>query len=324
MKYLKSALFICLIFSKSLVFLCANPLDPTVRANTSAEDYYNMVVECFQKRAWGKLIWQAQMLEERFPYSPLAKEVHYHKGVALYEISEFAKANAALSDYLQEGMTPQFFEEAMRYKFEIACHFQEGHRRRLFHARYFPKWVLDYEKAIEIFDQVITTMPRSDLAALSLYRQGTLFLALKQYDKSLAAFHTFIRRFPKHILAPDSYLSIGKIYLTRCEKHYAASRYLDCAQLNLSKFRAHFPLEPRIEEAESQIIHIENVMADHLLEMGEFYKKTKKWKAASLYYRSILKKYPHARAAHVSEKHLSWLNLNKERSKSYPEEEQRS
>ena len=210
-------------------------------------------------------------------------------------------------------MTPQFFEEAMRYKFEIACHFQEGRRRPLFYARHFPKWVRDYDKAIEIFDEVITTMPRSNLAALSLYRQGTLLLSMRQYDKSLAVFHTFIRRFPKHVLAPDSYLSIGKIYSTRCEKQYATARYLDCAKINLSKFRAHFPLEPRIEKAERQLTDIEDVMADSLLEMGEFYRRTKKWEAASLYYRSILKKYPNARAAHISAKHLSELNLSREK-----------
>ncbi len=309
MKYIKTPLFIYIVFFAFVPLLWTNPLDPTVRANTSAEDYYNKVVECLQNSEWKKLVWHAQMLKESFPHSPLTQEVHYYEGKAFYEMSELERANAAFSIYLKQAVTPQFFDETIHYKFEIACRFQDGARRRLFHARRLPKWVRNYEKAIELFDEVITTMPCSELAALSLHRQGKLYLVMKKYDKSISSFETFIRRFPTHFLAPDSYLSVGEAYLMRCKKQYAADLHLDCAKINLAKFRAQFPTEPRLEKAERQIVHIENVMAASLLEAGEFYRKKKKWKAAALYYRSILKKYPNAPAARISKKYLIEQNL---------------
>ena len=295
------------LFAVMCAFLSADPLDPMKRAKSNAHDHYNLIVDFFQKKAWEKLIWHARMFAEDFPNSPLTREVYYYSGVAFYEVCEYEKANEAFSNYLKEEMSPQFFEKSLGYKFEIARHFQKGERRSLFHVRRFPKWVHDYEKAIEIFDEIIVTVPRSEMAAASLYHKGELLVSMKKYDKSIASFQTLIRRFPKHALTPDSYLGIAKIYLIRSEKEYAASRYLDCARLNLSKFRSHFPLEPRLKEAEEKLAHMENVMAESLLEIGEFYKRTKKGKAAAIYYRTILKKYPNTKAAQVSKKQLSKL-----------------
>ncbi len=320
-KFRKFFWLILPIFAMVCTSLSADPLDPLKRARSTAHDDYNLIVDLFQKKAWEKLIWHARIFAEDFPHSPLTREVYYYSGVAFYEVFEYEKANEAFSNYLKEEMSPQFFQKSLDYKFEIARYFQKGVRRSLFHVRRFPKWMRDYEKAIEIFDEIIVTVPRSGMAAASLYHKGELLFSMKKYDKSIASFQTLIRRFPKHALTPDSYLGIAKIYLTRFEKEYAASRYLDSARLNLNKFRSHFPLEPRLKEAEEKLAHMENVMAGSLLEMGDFYKRTKKSKAAAIYYRTILKKYPNTKAAQVSKKQLSKLgDIGVDPERSFPDE----
>lgn len=113
-----------------------------------------------------------------------------------------------------------------------------------------PKWLPAYEVAIEIYDEVITTMPRDDLAAKSLYRKGVLLLRMEEYKKSIDSFQTLCRRFPKHPLAPDGYVGISDVYLTESKKEFPDSNKLELAEINLRKFKTHFPSEPRVEEAE--------------------------------------------------------------------------
>lgn len=60
----------------------------------------------------------------------------------------------------------------IRFKFEIACPFDEGARVHLFGWNKMAKWLSPYDKAIELYDEVVTTLPRDELAAQSLYRKG--------------------------------------------------------------------------------------------------------------------------------------------------------
>lgn len=309
MSHLKKVLLIFICVCAGITPLSANPLDPTKKADISVHDHYNLIIEFFQDQDWEKVIWQSRMLMQDFPDAPFAKEVYYYMGVAFFEFADYEMANQAFSSYLQEEMTPKFFDQAIRYKFEIACHFQEGVRRHLFHIRGLPKWVHGYEEAIEIFDEVITTLPRDDMAAESLYRKATLLLELTEYKRSVDAFQTLIRRFPKSPLAPECYLGIANVYLTWSQREFPDGDRLDLAEINLRKFRFHFPGEPRLEEAEKIVLDMKNVMADDLLEMGQFYQRTKRAKAAAIYYQTILKKYPETKAAKVSRKQLKKLDL---------------
>ena len=289
--------------------LSANPLDPVIRSQISVHQYYSKMIDYYQMEDWQKLAWKCQDLIADFPTSPFAREALYYLGVAQYKLGEFEYANVAFSDYLKEELTPKFFDQVIRFKFEIAQAFDEGARVHLFGWHKMPKWLAAYEQAIEIYDEVITTLPRDDLAAQSLYRKGVILLRMEEYKKSVESFQTLIRRFPKHPLAPDGYVGIGNVYLTECSQEFPDANKLDLAEINLRKFRYHFPSEPRVTEAEKMLLGMKEKLAKDLLEIAEFYERTKKKKAAAIYYATILKQYPETKAAKKSEKRLKVLDV---------------
>lgn len=289
--------------------LFANPLDPLVRSQINVHVYYSNMIDYYQNEEWQKLAWKCEDLIADFPTSPFAREAHYYLGVAEYKLGEYEYANKAFSTYLKEELTPKFFEQTIRFKFEIATEFDGGIRVHLFGWNKMPKWMPAYEEAIEIYDEVITTMPRDDLAAKSLYRKGVLLLRMEEYTKSVDVFQTLCRRFPKHPLAPDAYVGIADVYLSECEKEFPDSSKLELAEINLRKFKTHFPTEPRIQEAEKRLLGMKESLAADLLEIAEFYERTKKGNAAAIYYATILKKYPETKAAKKSEKRLKVLDV---------------
>ena len=189
---------LALFFIFSFSVLMGNPLDPVVRSQISVHQYYSKMIDYYQKEDWQHLAWKCQDMIADFPTSPFAKEARYYLGVAHFNLGELEFANQAFSDYLKEELTPKFFDQVIRYKFQIAREFDEGARIHLFGWQKMPKWLPAYEEAIEIYDEVITTLPRDDLAAQSLYRKGVLLLRMEDYKKSIDVFQTLIRRFPKH------------------------------------------------------------------------------------------------------------------------------
>ena len=300
---------VAIIFLICFGALSANPLDPVIRSQINVHQYYSKMIDYYQNEDWQKLSWKCQDLIADFPTSPFAREALYYLGVAHYKLGEFEHANMAFSDYLKEELTPKFFDQVIRYKFEIARAFDEGARVHLFGWQKMPKWLPAYDEALEIYDEVITTLPRDDLAAQSLYRKGVILLRMEEYKKSIEAFQTLIRRFPKHPLSPDGYVGISEVYLTECDQEFPDANKLDLAEINLRKFRYHFPSEPRITEAEEKLLGMKERLANDLLEIAEFYERTKKKKAAAIYYATILKKYPETKAANKSEKRLKVLDV---------------
>ena len=283
----------------------ANPFDPETRASFSASDRYDAVLLHLRKGEWKKLLWEGEMLLQDFPDSTYAQEARYYMGIALFENADYAMARRRFSEYLQGNSSPRFFEEAIRYEFRIAQRLREGARRRLFGARGMPKWVHGYEDAVEIFDEVIAAFPRSDLAAESLHGKASLLAELKEYEKSIEAYRTLIRRFPIHTLAPESYLGIADVYLLKFRKAPSSHHSIDAAEINVRKFRAHFPGEPRLKGAEQKLAEMRNIMAADLLETGDFYKKTHHPEAAVVYYRTVLRKYPDTKAAERARKEVA-------------------
>lgn len=300
---------VAILFLICFGVLGANPLDPVIRSQINVHQHYSKMIDHYQNKDWQKLSWKCQDLVADFPTSPFAREALYYLGVAHYKLGELEYANMAFSDYLKEELTPKFFDQVIRYKFEIARAFDEGARIHLFGWQKMPKWLPAYDEALEIYDEVITTLPRDDLAAQALYRKGVVLLRMEEYKKSIEAFQTLIRRFPKHPLSPDGYIGISEVYLTECDQEFPDANKLDLAEINLRKFRYHFPSEPRIAEAEKKLLGMKERLANDLLEIAEFYERTKKKKAAAIYYATILKKYPETKAANKSEKRLKVLDV---------------
>ncbi|NRA89677.1 MAG: outer membrane protein assembly factor BamD [Simkaniaceae bacterium] len=298
-----------LIFLICFGALSANPLDPVVRSQINVHQYYSKMIDHYESEDWQNLAWRCQDLIADFSTSPFAREAYYYLGVAYFKLGELENSNHAFSDYLKVELSPKFFDQVMRYKFEIAKAFDEGAKVHLFGWNKMPKWIPAYDEALAIYDEVITTLPRDDLSAQSLYRKGAILLRIDEYKKSIDAFQTLIRRFPKHPLSVEAYIGICEVYLSECDKDFPDTNKLELAEINLRNFRNHFPGEPRIAEAEKKLMGMKDHLAQDLLEIAEFYERTKKKKAAAIYYATILKKYPDTKAATKSEKRLKVLDV---------------
>ncbi|MEI8300728.1 MAG: outer membrane protein assembly factor BamD [Chlamydiota bacterium] len=285
-------------------------LERVVKAKT-AHDFYNDILNSYQKQDWKGVVFHAKQLLTTYAESPFNAEAFYYKGVAYYNLKDYDIANEAFTKYLRNETTPKFFEDAIEFKFRIAERFYEGARIHLLGFEKLPKVFSSKEEALAIYEEIITTLPRHDLTAKSLYKKGCILCDINDYKLSVEAFQTLIRRFPKHYLAPEGFLGIQKVYLKQCEEEFPDPDILQLADINLQKFKEHFPGEPRAEEVKNMLIQMEDRFAKDLFETGNFYERTKKEDAAIMYYTSVLAQYPHSTYADKSQKSLEKLQRKK-------------
>ncbi len=204
----------------------------------------------------GEATIQFGIVASSFPNDPCAHEAHYYLGVAYYYLEEYEFSNDALSDYLKAQSHPVYFEEAIQYKYAIAEAFRCGAKRRLLSMHRCPKWAEGKEQALAIYDEVIAALPSQDIATQALFSKGCLLMDMKEYCESVEAFRMFIRRFPKHELAPESYLAITAVYLKQSCCEFQNPDILALAEINLRKFKQDFPREERIALAEEDVMSI--------------------------------------------------------------------
>ena len=59
-------------------------------------------------------------------------------------------------------------------------------------------------EAIEIYDEIIATIPCDDLAIRAMYSKGLILFNISMFNDAVSTLQSLIRRFSKHELALDS------------------------------------------------------------------------------------------------------------------------
>lgn len=277
-------------------------------ATETVQEHYSNVLKAFEKKDWKILEKESLIIIKNFTYTPFAKDASYFLGVAYFEQEDYEMANYQFTDYLTQQATPKFFEETIRYKFEIAEKFRGGARKHLMGFQSMPKWAAAGSEALEIYDEVISALPHHDLSACALFGKAAIQFKNKDYRASVETYQTLIRRFPKHPLSVESYIEIGLVYLAQSKTEYPDPDYLDLAELNLQKFQSSFPNEEKLKVASSNFRRMQEHYASNLWETARFYERTKKWGAAKIYYTKIQKSYPQSQFAKKANERISYLN----------------
>lgn len=268
----------------------------------SAQEHYASAIKAYEEKKWEELVRHAQVLSKAFPNSPFAEEALFYLGAGNFELGDLEYANKHLSLYLKKQTASKHFEEAIRYKYEIAERFEYGAKKHLMGWKSLPQWSNAKEEALAIYEEVISALPNHELAAKALFGKARLLLVQKEYQTSIEAFQDLIRRFPKNDLAPKSYLLIAKSYLQQIQKEFPDIDVLDLAEINLKKFKEDFPSDENVKEAQNYLKQMQDVFAQQLYEIGKFYQKTQKPKAAFLYYSKVERRFPYSKYAELSKK----------------------
>lgn len=263
----------------------------------SVHEYNSSLQEAMRDGDWWAAIDYAEIISYHFPQSPFAQEVAFFLGEAYCKLGQLEIANERFTSYLSHSTSPKHFEDAIRYKFNIAEQFRKGAKKPLFGSHKLPKLIAGEDDALAIYDEVINAMPHDEIAAKALLGKAEIQTKFEDYKLSLETLDLLIRRFPKHDLAAQGFLEKSHTYLLQCQERSIDPALLDLADVNLRKFKLAFPREARIAEVEKDFAEMEEIFAEHLMETGRFFQKTKKLPASMIYYSKVLSKYPKTKAA---------------------------
>ena len=276
-------------------------------ATLPVEDHYNLGISALKKEDWDEAVHQFRIVTINFPQTSWGKEAYYFLGVSYFQAEDKDLANLNFSTYLQENAHPTYFEETFQYKLAIADAFKRGAKRHLFGFEKLPAWMPDKDLALEIYDEIVASLPHSDLAAKALISKGDLLRKREEFRESIESYSQVIRKFPKTEFASSAYARISRSYLQQAEIDVHNPDILPLAQINLKRFIQDFPRDDKIQKAEDNLHEMKEIFAEALYETGQFYERKKQPKASVLYYHSAIMQFPDTEVANSCKARLNDL-----------------
>ncbi len=276
------------------------------------EEHFALAAEAYNNEDYPEAMQQFRIVTNWFPLSPQAKDSHFYLAVCYYHLGEYEFANLSFSEYLKCQNNPQYFEETLLYKFDIAERFRGGAKRRPFGWRKMPLILTGHKIALEIYNEIIVTTPCHEVAAYALFSKGTMLWRDREYCDSIEAFLILIKRFPKHELAPLAYCAISQIYVERCTMEFQNPDLLALAELNSRKFHMDFPGEELLSYVDQDVISIKELYAGGLYDTGLFYERICKPSASVIYYRKAINQFPETEVARCCQERLDALMASPE------------
>jgi len=278
-------------------------------AAPTASDFFSSGLSLIEEGRFDQAQEWFEYVVKNHPESAVAGEARYYLGVALFEQGRMDEARKQFADYLGRDRNPKHFEEVFEYKRRIADAFASGRWSMVKGKEWTPRWRSRKNDALELYDEVIVTLPSHPLAAEALANKGSLLGDMGEYVEAIETYQVLVSRFPKHPKMPEGYLAISELYLNLCRTAKHDPDLLALAHINLRKFRHDYPTDQRVDLARAHFESMRGVYAEGLYETGRFYERKKKPSSAAVYYRAAIRDYPDTLSADLSRERMAQLGL---------------
>lgn len=189
-------------------------------------------------------------------------------------------------------------------KLQLAKAFADGEIRNLVGLPGIPHWVDPKKEAIDLYEEISSALPTHFLAEKAIMGKIDLEIRLKEYRLAITTSESFIRKYPKSVLAPQAFENIGLCQLKIVENEFLDPDILSLAELNYKKFSDLYPAHPRLESIKNNLLQMKEMFADNLLTSAHWYNRVDKADAAKFYFKKIQELYPDTKAAELAQGYL--------------------
>ncbi len=233
----------------------------------------------------GRALSLYETILKKYPFSQSAAEAAYGKALIIRETGKIQAAFDAYQRLIQDYRSSPRFADALAQQFELAEEAKGGKKQR---SKILVPLKLGSEDVIELYRTIIKNAPFGKFAPMAQFSIGEVYQDRGDKDLAVTAYQGVVDNYPNSKQASEAQFRIGAI------SNIAAKRSEDNSNLTatrdaLTSYVATNPGGDRKSEAEQIISQVNEAEATQSLEVGKFYEKQGKAKAAAIYYNEALK-----------------------------------
>lgn len=204
---------------------------------------------------------------KNYPTSLLAPEAYYQIAKIRLEQKKIDKAYEAFGHIVGEYPNYPNFNGLLKEMFELAEKISNEKT-----ASVFGFWnYRDRDAAIKAFEKIVTVAPYSDYAPRALFLIARLYKEKSEPLSAIDAYERLIGSYPNHPLTPDTYLALADTYKGMIAGAPYDQGATQQAIQYYQDFIAQFPADPRLSEAQGNLLRMQEMLAQGKYDLAIFY-----------------------------------------------------
>jgi outer membrane protein assembly factor BamD len=242
-------------------------------------------------------------LVKNYASSALAPKAQRKVAMLLEANGEYDKSYEAYAVYLTKYPRGDDFDAVVEAQFKIAKLFLEGQKRKVFGVPFAPSM----SRAQEMFEGILKRAPFSKFAPLAQFNLGQANEKQGKYPDAILAYQTVVTKYPSDAIADDAQYQIGYVMLREAkEGSYDAASHQKAREA-FEDFITRYPDSEKIAQARENLKSLQGGATKGSLDIAKFYERTKKYKAAVIYYNEVVKNQPDSPESAVAQARIDFL-----------------
>ena len=233
----------------------------------------------------GKAMGLYEQVLKKFPFTNSAAEAAFAKAWAIRQTGKLQPAFEAFQRLVNDFRQSPRFSDAIQQQYEVAEEAKGGKKQR---TLIMVPMKLGSEEVIKMYKQVITNAPYGKFAPLSQFSIAEIHQDKGEKNEAVAAYQQVVDNYPTSKEAAEAQFRIGAISNIAAKKTQDGQN-LTATRDALKTYVTTNPQGDRASEAQSMLSQVDEAQAARSLEIGKFYEKQNKPKAAAIYYNEALK-----------------------------------
>ncbi len=150
----------------------------------------------------------------------------------------------------------------------------------------------DHAEAIETFQEIIDNYPYSDQAVLAELAIADAYFDAEKYTEAISYYNEFVDLHPEHEQVPYAMFRTARSYYERSREAGRDQTDTSDAITQLERLMQRHPHSPYAAEAEEVWRELRTRLAQHNMQVGDYYFDHEEYPSAAERYRGLLAKYP--------------------------------
>lgn len=243
-------------------------------------------------------------LIQKWPTSAATQDARLGLAESLTELGYLHKSYKAYQTLIEKHPNSPHFDTVLQRQFEIGVRFLNGEKHKVWRMRLFTA----YDKAVEIFEQVVKNGPFSKVGPQAQFDIGLVYEKQKDNISAVHAYEKILERYPKLPIAESAQFQIGWAYHTEAQRAGYDQNNANQAIAAFSDFLVRYPTSERADEAQRLRADLKGEQSKGLLQIGAFYEKNKNYKAAVIYYNEVIEQNPRSAWANTAQQKLATVS----------------
>lgn len=227
-----------------------------------------------------------------WPLSDYAPEAQFVIARCLEAKGQDQAAFHAYQSIIEKYPNSGHYEDVLWGQYAIATRFLNGEWTKLWNVvPFFPS----LDTSAEMFNQIVTNGPYSDVAPHAQLRIGVAHEKAKDYDEAVVAYEKAADRYhDQPVIAADAIYREAESYRKQAAKAEYDQGTAQQAIETYTDFITLYPNDKRVAQAQQAIGVLKSEQVHGAFEVAQFYEQSHHWDGAAIYYNEVLQLDPNS------------------------------